>query len=165
MLPLQWENENNGNKIVSNIFCFSFTSLIVADASKKICKIILIQLHSVRYFCFVLINNSPPSPFRSTLSHSTDVKLFFGKHRMSMPCAVPLTSSYFCVSFKWLEFQVYKFLMNPNCNFRWRYLTDQLFSIHRVNSTHFPPLSAHCRFTGIVVLPPAAQNVSLYQLN
>ena len=79
-------------------------------------------------------------------SLSTDVKIFFcGKHRIfSYICqcvAVPLTSSYFCVSFKWLEFQVYKFLMNPNCNFWWGYLTDQLFSIHRALTFLIPPLS------------------------
>ena len=52
LMSLQLENENNGTKIVCNIFCFSFTSIIVADASKKFCKFILIQLDSqIFLFC------------------------------------------------------------------------------------------------------------------
>ena len=35
MFNWKQENENNGNKIVCNTFCFPFTSLIVTDASKK----------------------------------------------------------------------------------------------------------------------------------
>ena len=136
LLPLQWESENNGNKTVCNIFCFSFTSRIVTDASKiklqiYFDQIVFIDISVLFWLTIHPVHSDQPS-------HSTDVKLFFLFASTESFHIFPLTSSYFCVSFKWLEFQVYKFLMNPNCNFRWGYLTDQVFSIHRVNSTHFP---------------------------
>ena len=90
-----------------------------------------------RYFCLDLINNSL-SPFRSTLPFNRCQIVFWQAQNLCQGLAVPLTLSYFCVSFKWLEFLVYKFLMNSNGNFRWGYVQDQLFSIHCVKSTYFP---------------------------
>ena len=82
LLPLQWESENNGNRIVCNIFCFSFTSRIVTDASKIKLQIYFDQIVFIDISVLFWLTVHPvhsDQPF-----HSTDVKLFFSfcKHRI-----------------------------------------------------------------------------------